>query len=38
MANIHVAFKVLQGVTLEKMREGNVKTVFKYVRTHMIFI
>ena len=36
MANICVAFEVLKGATPEQTREGNVKTGFKYVQTHMI--
>ena len=37
MANVRVDFQVLKGVTPENMREGKIKPVFKYVRTHMIF-
>ena len=37
MDNFHVAFEVLKRETLDKMREGKVKPVFKYVGTHMIF-
>ena len=37
MANVRVAFEVLKGVTSDQMKEGNVKSGFKYVGTHMIF-
>ena len=37
MANIRVTFEVLKGVIPEQMREGELKPVFKYVGTHMIF-
>ena len=37
MANILVAFDVMNEVTPEKMIEVKVKPGFKYVRTHMIF-
>ena len=37
MANVQVTFEVLKGVTPEQMREGKLKSVFKYVGTHMIF-
>ena len=37
MANVRVDLNVLKGVTPNQMREGKLKTVFKYVRTHMIF-
>ena len=38
MANVCVDFKVLKRVTPDHMREGKVKTEFKYVGTHTIFI
>ena len=38
MANIRVTFKVLKEVATEQMVEGKVKTVFKYVITHIILI
>ena len=37
MANVRVAFDVLKGVTLEKMREVKLRPVFKYVQTHVFF-
>ena len=37
MANVCVAFEVLNGMTSAQMREGKVKLGFKHVGTHMIF-
>ena len=37
MDNKCVAFEVLNGVTLEQVRQGKVKPGFKHVGTHMIF-
>ena len=37
MANVRVAFEVLNGVTPDQMRELKVKPGSKYFGTHMIF-
>ena len=37
MSNVCVSFGGFKEVTPENIREGRVKPVFKYVRTHMIF-
>ena len=37
MAYIRVDFDVLKAVTLDQMRQVNLKPGFKYVQTHMVF-
>ena len=37
MANVRVAFEILKVIIPDHIREGKVKSEFKYFRTHMIF-
>ena len=37
MANVHIEFETLEGVTPDDMRKGNIRPGYNHVNVHMIF-